>query len=223
MPKQSDKESGIDAEFQARVAEIIEMVGGENPFAARSGLSRSMVEKYKKGSEPTRSSLVSMAEAAGVSVEWLATGKGPKTTDEEGPFVPIPVYPTRASAGGGAAVYFDEVGEHFPMSRLWLERHRLKPSELFIIYGVGESMEPAIDSGSKLLCSKAEYHLSGDGIFIIRQDGDLMVKRLQRLPGIIRVLPENPEYQAYDVPLNDGVDFKIIGRVLYKDTILRVG
>lgn len=222
MTKGTNKSTEADADFLARVSEVIDMVGGENALAERSGLSRSMIEKYKKGSEPTRSSLVSMADAAGVSVEWLAIGKGSKNPDDDGPFVPIPVYPTRASAGGGAAVYYDEVGEYFPMSRLWLERHRLKPSELFIIYGVGESMEPAIDSGSKLLCSKAEYHLSGDGIFIIRQDGDLMVKRLQRLPGKIRVLPENPEYQPYDVPLDDSVDFKIIGRVVYKDTILRV-
>lgn len=221
MSKKTETER--DDAFIERLLEAIELAGGENALAQKSGVSRASIDKYKAGSEPSRSYLVKIAKAAGVSVSWLAAGDGAKTVDEEGPFVPIPVYPTRASAGGGAAVYFDEVGEHFPMSRLWLERHRLKPSELFIIYGVGESMEPAIDSGSKLLCSKAEYHLSGDGIFIIRQDGDLMVKRLQRLPGIIRVLPENPEYQAYDVPLNDGVDFKIIGRVLYKDTILRVG
>lgn len=191
-------------------------------FSKKCGVKEGSIRQYLGGSVPGLDKVIAIAEAEGVSVDWLATGKGAKNADEQGTFVEIPVMKTKASAGGGAAVYLDEVGDYYPMSRLWLEKHRLRARDLFIIWGVGESMEPSIANGEKLLCSKAEYHLSGDGIFIIRQDGDLMVKRLQRLPGKIRVLPQNPAYQAYDVELNDGADFEIIGRVMFKDTIHRV-
>lgn len=221
MTKESDKNTKVDSAFMERVAEVIERAGGEAAFASASGLSRSMVEKYKRGSEPSRSSLISMAQAAGVYIEWLATGNGEKSPTNE-TYVSIPVMASKASAGGGAAIFYDEIGDSFPMPRIWLERHNLKAKDLFVIYGVGESMDPVITNGEKLLCSSAEHHLRGDGVFIIRQDGDLMVKRLQRLPGKIRVLPANPAYQPYDVELSDGTDFKIIGRVLYKNIIQRV-
>lgn len=48
-------------------------------FARDCGVTDSAVRKYIAGeSEPSRERLVKMADAAGVSVEWLATGRGPK-------------------------------------------------------------------------------------------------------------------------------------------------
>lgn len=46
-------------------------------MAKKAGVSTSVLSKWRRGeSEPTRTSLVAMARAAGVSVEWLATGEG---------------------------------------------------------------------------------------------------------------------------------------------------
>lgn len=49
----------------------------ENAFATRSGVSRPLLRQYLTGSEPGMTKLVAIARAAGVSVEWLATGEGP--------------------------------------------------------------------------------------------------------------------------------------------------
>ncbi len=209
--------------FAERLKEVI----GDTPilaFANKCGVPQNSVRQYLGGSVPGIDKAEAIAEAADVSLEWLITGKGNKDGSEGAgaAYVAIPVMATKASAGGGSAMYYDEIGDSFPMSRLWLERHNLKAKDLFVVYGIGESMHPIVVNGEKLLCSSAEHHLRGDGVFIIRQDGDLMVKRLQRLPGKIRVLPANPEYQPYDVELNDAVDFKILGRVLYKNIIQRV-
>lgn len=46
-------------------------------MAKKAGVSTSVLSKWRRGeSEPARTSLVAMARAAGVSVEWLATGEG---------------------------------------------------------------------------------------------------------------------------------------------------
>lgn len=193
-------------------------------FANKCGLRENSIRQYLNGGTPGIDKAEAIAAAMGVNLDWLITGKGAKYagSSENETYVAIPVMASKASAGGGAAIFYDEIGDSFPMPRIWLERHNLKAKDLFVIYGVGESMDPVIANGEKLLCSSAEHYLRGDGVFIIRQDGDLMVKRLQRLPGKIRVLPANPAYQPYDVELNDSTDFKIIGRVLYKNIIQRV-
>lgn len=46
-------------------------------MAKSAEVSTSVLSKWRRGeSEPTRIYLISMAQAAGVSVEWLATGEG---------------------------------------------------------------------------------------------------------------------------------------------------
>lgn len=61
-----------------------ESIGDESvlSFAKRARVSEGVVRKYVKGgAEPTVSRLIAMADAAGVSVNWLATGRGSKNED----------------------------------------------------------------------------------------------------------------------------------------------
>ncbi|MFN4097786.1 MAG: helix-turn-helix domain-containing protein [Sphingomonas sp.] len=53
---------------------------GEEPvaaFARRCGFGESLLRKYLAGAEPSAKNLARIADAAGVSLEWLATGRGP--------------------------------------------------------------------------------------------------------------------------------------------------
>lgn len=62
-----------------------ESIGKESvlSFAKRAGVSEGVVRKYVKGdAEPTVSRLIAMANAAGVSVNWLATGEGFKNIND---------------------------------------------------------------------------------------------------------------------------------------------
>ncbi|PMR77058.1 transcriptional regulator [Billgrantia endophytica] len=55
----------------------IKQAGGATIMAEKAGVSTSVLRKWRAGqSEPTLSSLVRMARAANLSVEWLATGEG---------------------------------------------------------------------------------------------------------------------------------------------------
>jgi phage repressor protein C with HTH and peptisase S24 domain len=53
-----------------------------------------------------------------------------------------------------------------------------------------------------------------DGIAVFQMDGDLLVKRLQKLPGsLINVISDNPRFAPFTLDFNDSsLDFKLIGR-----------
>ncbi len=66
-----------DAAFVSRLKLLIDEFGSARAFARACGVSESAIRKWHGGnSEPTREKLVAMAEAANVSIEWLATGRG---------------------------------------------------------------------------------------------------------------------------------------------------
>lgn len=133
----------------------------------------------------------------------------------------IPVVNVQASAGDGKLV-FEEGAEHYiAYSKIWLEKMRLTPSKLFMAPSTGESMVPTINPGEFLLCSRAEHHLlPGDGIYLIRIDGHVLVKRTQVLPGKrLKITSDNTAYQAYEIALNDGTDFAVLGKVMFAQAL----
>lgn len=69
-------------DFPARLRECI----GDEPvasFARRCGFSEGLIRAYLKDDKrPGMDKLVRMADAAGVTVDWLATGRGPRTRAE---------------------------------------------------------------------------------------------------------------------------------------------
>lgn len=132
-------------------------------------------------------------------------------------FVALPVLAVTASAGGGAVAPTEEQSGWVMFDRAWLySAWHLNPTDLFSIGSAGESMEPTIKAGEYLLASRAEDHLKpGDGIYAVRLDGQILVKRLQLMPGgKLIVTSDNPAYKPFEIYLDDGVDFTILGKVV---------
>lgn len=66
-----------ESELPERVRQAI----GDEPVAAfgrRCGINESTLRKYFSGTLPNVENLISIADAANVSIEWLAAGRGPK-------------------------------------------------------------------------------------------------------------------------------------------------
>lgn len=67
-----------DIHFTERIKKIISLVGSAEKLAHNSGMSSRAIGQYLSGNtDPTRKKLISLAEAADVNIEWLATGNGP--------------------------------------------------------------------------------------------------------------------------------------------------
>ena len=77
---------------------------------------------------------------------------------------------------------------------------RAKAADLFLIYVEGESMESTLRPGDMILIDRRDQTQEKDGIYVLRLDGTLLVKRLQKLPGgIIEVTSDNPAYRSYSL------------------------
>ncbi len=71
----SETETGL----RDRIRECARIAGSGDELSRRAGIPRRTLENYLSGkSAPKAATLASIAEVAGVSLEWLATGNGAK-------------------------------------------------------------------------------------------------------------------------------------------------
>jgi phage repressor protein C with HTH and peptisase S24 domain len=210
--------AGASAGLSDRLRICVRNAGTLTSLADSAGIKSIILSAYIEGRRiPSEQEMAAIARAAHVTAEWLKHGgeelPGPHLIHTAS----IPVMSVVAAAGDGAAVLREEVTEYMALSNVLVRSLRLTTSETFIMFARGESMEPLIRGGEPLICSKAERHLkSCDGIYVLRLEGDILVKHVQRLPGgKVRVFSENPSYAPFEVTLNDGVDFAILGKVLH--------
>src|ERR1700738_3841677 len=69
-----------EAEFRRRLRLIMQQFGSVADLARAVGVSDNAIYKWVSGrGQPSMMSLVNLSKAAGVSVEWLATGRGAPT------------------------------------------------------------------------------------------------------------------------------------------------
>lgn len=80
------------AESDALSKRIAEVMGDRKVswFARECGFGESLLRKYLAGAQPNTSNLVAIANVGGVTLDWLATGRLPKTRAElrAGPSAP---------------------------------------------------------------------------------------------------------------------------------------
>ncbi|MDX2094329.1 MAG: S24 family peptidase [Alphaproteobacteria bacterium] len=221
-----------------RMKWVVKEMGGVMPISLTTRIDDKLIDAFMAGKEePTIEQLNLIAQVANLDAGWLISGKGsmeriqgmnmpqPRAVERaaiaqepvsEDSFR-LPVMNVEASAGDGAAVIKEEVAEYMSLSRSVVRSLGLTRGEAFVVYARGESMEPVIKGGELLVCSSAERHLkAGDGIYLLRLEGEILVKHLQRLPrNKVRVFSENPRYEPFEVTINDGIDFRILGKVLH--------
>ena len=227
-----------------RLRSAVELGGGPGKASEKSGVALRTLGNYMSGrSEMKAGALVRLAEACGVSLDWLATGKPPvhpvdRLADfiavagddvvvaeakryadlgAEGEYVLVPRYDVRASAGGGAVVHSEQVVDHLAFKADWV-RNRLgiNPAHLLLLEAVGDSMEPTISDGDLLLVSTNEPRIRDNAIYALNVSGDLMVKRVQkRLDGTLVVSSDNPRYRPEEVAPRDSDILRVIGQVLW--------
>lgn len=163
-----------------------------------------------------------------VNAEWLATGRGSMSNalvaesraayDIGGFSVP------QLDVAGGMALAGREPADHLDIVRqvqvnlpqLRREISFSAPSNLRIITGYGDSMEPTFRDGDPLLIDTGISDIMIDGVYVLERDQELFIKRVQRHPidKTLIVSSDNRIYQPYVVSEADRTSFKILGRVL---------
>lgn len=136
---------------------------------------------------------------------------------EMGAYIYVPHFDIHASAGPGFFNDVENVVAMRPFERSYIRgKLGIPHDELALVNIVGRSMEPLLHSGDVSMLDRRDREASVEGVHVIRVDGALMVKSLQRRPGrVLRVTSRNQEYDAFEiVPDEDNQrDFEILGRL----------
>jgi len=133
-------------------------------------------------------------------------------------YVAVPEIDVRASAGAGV------LNEGFVETRAqWvfpetMVRHelRVRPADLRMITVDGDSMEPLLSSGDRILIDTSQRVPAPPGIFVVWDGMGLVAKRIEhkldaeRARLVIKSL--NPDYETYE---RDAEEVHVTGRVVW--------
>ena len=137
--------------------------------------------------------------------------------------IAVPRLNVDASAGSGA--FNDREGEvaQIGFDEKWLRRvSRSKSSDLSVIKVQGDSMTPTLSDGDDILVDAGDgVERLRDGIYVLRREDALLVKRIAPSPASRRIIikSDNDSYPSWP-DCNIG-DVDIIGRVVWVGRRLR--
>lgn len=129
--------------------------------------------------------------------------------------LPIPVFDLRASAGAGALAQDAEPAGHLMFREQWLRRITNDIRRLFVLEVSGDSMWETLHDGDHVLVDPAQSNPRREGLYVIRLDDMLQVKRISMHPvkKMLTIKSDNPAYPTYESIKPD--DVSIMGRVVW--------
>lgn len=217
--RQGDAAAGFTARLKAEL-------GSRSPawLAREAQLPDASVRKYLAGSQPTIIPAIAIADALGVSLEWLLSGSGEKTrahskpvpganlfdaTSEDWVFVP------RYRFDVSLAAVSQYVVETFPMRRAWLNK-AVGTTKGIWITEMPAGMSSVADAGDTILCMN-DYQLDVGRVYIIVLDGQVTVRRVvgSDLGGLALRADGPPVVDTMLSDLSPG-SFSMVGRVIAK-------
>lgn len=215
-------ETAIERGFQNRLDQILKQFVSVAEMARSVGVSDNAIYKWMSGrGQPSVANLVALARAARVSVEWLATGHEiaavKRTTGhstEQGDYVFVPHYDVKGAAARGGPLRSEQIVDYLAFKTEWVKsRLKTDPRNMLLIEAAGDSMAPTLEDGDLLLVDLGEPRFRQDGVYVLRREHELAVKRVQRRPeGTLTVRSDNPAYESWVVTSET---IHVIGRVIW--------
>src|SRR5262249_52013636 len=151
MSTEGDSRSSIrvESEFRNRLSQVVESFGSVVMCARTVGVSDNAIYKWLAGrGQPTVANLVALANAARVSLEWLATGQEPTQSSQavtqaitRGDYIFMPRNQVRFPSGRHGLLRSDQVVDFIAFRSEWVRRRlNTDPRDLILIEVVGDSM-----------------------------------------------------------------------------------
>lgn len=187
------------------------------------GIDVKTVDRWLKGtSMPKFSDVARVAQLADVTLDWIATGEGPKIKGEPPSttipdLVQIPHYDVQASAGNGRFVEEEKVLKTIPFRPEFFTKNLGRnPKDMVIIDATGDSMIPTMNDRDLVMIdtSTASEPITA-GIYAYTFEDAVFVKRLQRQPNGLLVTSDNKHYREFRIGNEDLERFRLLGRVVW--------
>ena len=182
---------------------------GRNPAYIQQFVRRGVPKRLK---EEERRKL-----ARYFSISETVLGGPPEDSHRPNGLLSVTRHPVAVSAGPGAVVT-EELGKpYFAFDERWLKTLTpTPPASLSIVRVEGDSMSPTLNAGDEILVDLGDCaDRLRDGIYVLRVDDALVVKRLALNPlgRRITVQSDNPAYPDWP---DCGIDeINCIGRVIW--------
>lgn len=199
-------DKGID---YARLSQVI----GRNPAYIQQYIKRGSPRRLAEQDRSRIAAYLGVSEAMlGGPVQRVAT-----VARTRGPgMILVPKLAIGASAGAGASIEGEAVEGEVAFDPKWLRELGADPRALSIIRVEGDSMAPTLNDGDDILVDGGDAAARlRDGIYVLRMDDVLMVKRVARAPGQgrVSVISDNAHYRSWDdLPM---ASVQLIGRVVW--------
>ncbi|GEK15191.1 transcriptional regulator [Aliivibrio fischeri] len=132
-------------------------------------------------------------------------------------YIELDFYDVEVSAGSGALVVQENQPEGIAFSRNFITNEiGVRPNNIFLMPVRGDSMTPTLQNQAVIMVNRIE-EFTGDGIYVFRFDGQLMVKRLQFTKAGLSIVSDNETYEKWELTRKEMTtfDFEIIGEVVW--------
>jgi len=80
---------------------------------------------------------------------------------------------------------------------------------------MGNSMEPEIKEGDTVLIDQSRTEILAYGVYAVGLEDTVLVKRLEKRPGKLLLLSDNPRYAPIELRGDELDTVRILGRVIW--------
>lgn len=205
-----------------------------NVLGLKIGVPPKTVATWKhRGSVPYEQ-VEKVARAKGLSLDYLMLGRQNLQVEDASPsyvfsqhqqgdgiapegFILVPRYNVSGSMGNGHVIQSEQIVDHLAFRAEWVRTELgTSPNHLVLISAVGDSMEPTLRAHDLLLIDRSVMSVKQDSIYAFAVDGELRVKRIQRLfDGSLIIKSDNPDYTTETLTPQQSETINIIGRVVW--------
>lgn len=106
--------------------------------------------------------------------------------------------------------------DYIGLSLNWLKIRGIEPEKLLFMVARGDAMHPTIQRGDILLVNRAVTTPKDGEIYLMRNDTQIWVKRIQGLPNGLRLISDNQLiYPQIDLEFDKNKYIEVIGRVIF--------
>jgi phage repressor protein C with HTH and peptisase S24 domain len=183
---------------------------------------------YERGeTKPDSEAIAAYVEKCNVDPEWLLLGRGEMLRNNAlvkvsassvvSDFINLPLYDVRASAGPGLVNVEEVQTGMMSFEYRWLRDLGVNPDSAVIISAEGDSMDPTIPDGAAMVVDRSKRDIKNGCIYVFNVDGDLIVKRVERLiDRTINLISDNiAKYPVRSIASDDAINLNVVGRVFY--------
>ena len=217
-----------------RIREERERIGkSRNELADRLGLSLSTLQLWETNErEPQASMIIVIAKELGVSPSYLLTGETNETLDEKSDKIAEPMAQYSHSAIDNGFEFIDDcrdvivtagyggINGDYPeikktkIESEWLRARGLKAEDCGKYKVCGDSMDDTLKDGEDIIVNHASKTLIDVKIFVLNNQGSMLIKRIQRTFSGVELLSDNSAYRPIKLTAEEADSLLVIGQVV---------